>query len=327
MNYSVIIPVYNAEKTLSRCIDSLISQNYSYAEIILINDGSKDQSDEICREYASRYDFVKYIEQANAGASAARNTGLDVASGEFITFVDSDDYVSEEYFRVLDQAETDFSVFLLQTIRDDGIQDSQFSQKLKDAQTHTERVLNIIADRIAGPVAKKFRREIIEKHQLRFKRDLIIGEDFIFGLEYMLCCSSSQIVDRVVYCVDETGKESITRAARYDLSQFVRMYRYAFDIAEHCDWPQTEKERLIQLLDYLYCRTAFARTEYCILEKEQAWKRIYSLIAMFQKDYHHHIQPKNIVHSIMRWCVKYRVVPVFFGVGYARILVQKVSRK
>lgn len=325
--YSVISPVYNAEETLSRCIDSLISQNNSDAEIILINDGSKDQSGKICREYASKYDCIKYIEQANAGVSAARNAGLDAASGEFVTFVDSDDFVSEDYFKALDQAETDFSVFLLQTIRDDGIRDSQFSQKLKSAPNHTERVLNIIADRIAGPVAKKFRRAIIEEHHLRFKQDLTIGEDFIFGLEYMLCCASSQIVGRVVYCVDETGKESITRAARYDLSQFTRMYRYAFDIAEHCAWPQEEKDQLIQLLDYLYCRTAFARTGYCILEKELVWQRALSLIGMFRRDYHHHIQPLNIVHRIMRWCVKHRVVPVFFGVGYARILVQKVSRK
>lgn len=323
MKYSVIIPVYNAETTLRRCVDSLLNQKYDCAEIILINDGSKDQSGLICREYASKYDCIKYIEQVNAGASAARNAGLDAASGEFVTFVDSDDFVSEDYFKALDQAETDFSVFLLQTIRDDGIRDSQFSQKLSCATTHTERVLNIIANRIAGPVAKKFRRGIIEEHHLRFKQDLTIGEDFIFGLEYMLCCASSQIADRVVYCVDETGTESITRAARYDLSQFTRMYRYAFDIAERCAWPQKEKDQLIQLLDYLYCRTAFARTEYCLREKNEASKKIAYLISLFQKNYHPNIQPLNRLHSFMRWCVKYKVIPVFVLVGYAHIVLQR----
>lgn len=321
--YSVIIPVYNAEKTLHRCIDSLVSQNYSAAEIILINDGSKDQSGKICREYASKHDCIKYIEQANAGVSAARNAGLDAASGEFVTFVDSDDYVSEDYFEMLDSSDADFTIYAYTTIRNDGVQKHHLSRYLKNAETSRKVIYHVVADRLPAPWGKKYRRSIIEVNHIRFKPELIIGEDFIFGLEYMLCCKSSQVIDRQLYCVDETGTESITRAARYDLSQFTRMYRYAFDIAEHCAWPQKEKDQLIQLLDYLYCRTAFARTEYCLREKNEAGKKIAYLISSFQKNYHPNIQPLNRLHSFMRWCVKYKVIPVFVLVGYAHIVLQR----
>lgn len=327
MNYSVIIPVYNAEATLHRCVDSLLNQNYNSAEIILINDGSKDRSGEICREYAARFNCIRFIDQPNGGVSAARNAGLNAAAGEYVTFVDSDDYVLENYFRILDQADADFAVFTSRTLRSSGMQENHLTQNLKAAKTNVEIIYNVVADRIAGPVTKKFRRSIVEENALRFKPDMKVGEDFLFGLEYMLCCASSQVIDQPLYCIDETGMESITRAARYELSQFVRMYRYAFEIVQSCAWPQEEKNRLTQLLDYLYCRTAFARTGYCLREKEQPWKRADSLITMFQKDYRQDIRPMNSRHALMRWCVKHGVGPAFFGVGYAHIAVQKIRGK
>lgn len=327
MKYSVIIPVYNAESTLRRCVDSLLGQKYDSAEIILINDGSWDRSGEICREYAAQFDCIRFIDQPNGGVSAARNAGLDMAAGTYITFVDSDDFVLNDYFVTMDASDRDFLVFNSRTIVDGGVREKQLSQKLKTAGSHFDVIYNVVADIIAGPVTKRFRRLVIEANALRFKTDMKVGEDFLFGLEYMLCCDSSQVIDRPLYCIDETGMESITRAARYELSQFVRMYRYAFEIVRDCARYQEEKNRLIQLLDYLYCRTAFARTGYCLREKEQPWKRACSLIAMFRKDYRQNIRPMNSRHILLRWCVKYGAVPVFFGVGYAHIAVQKIRGK
>ena len=97
MKYSIIIPVYNAEGTLRRCLDSLVGQQFSNYELLLINDGSTDGSDAICREYASTYSCVRYFAKENGGVSSARNLGLEQAEGEYILFADSDDYVSEDY--------------------------------------------------------------------------------------------------------------------------------------------------------------------------------------------------------------------------------------
>lgn len=102
---TVVVPVYNVERYLKRCIESLKNQTLKEIEIVLINDGSKDKSGEICNEYASKYENIKVIHQLNRGLSGARNTGIKVAQGEYIGFVDSDDYVEKDMFeRLYNQA-------------------------------------------------------------------------------------------------------------------------------------------------------------------------------------------------------------------------------
>ena len=94
---SVIVPVYNSEQTLHRCIDSILGQTYRNFELLLINDGSKDRSGEICDEYARQDSRVKVFHKENGGVSSARNVGLDNARGDWVTFVDSDDWVGDTY--------------------------------------------------------------------------------------------------------------------------------------------------------------------------------------------------------------------------------------
>lgn len=99
---SVIVPVYNAEKYLKRCVDSLLAQTYSNIEIVLINDGSKDNSDLICKSYEESYpDKIVFVNQNNSGAASARNNGMKNATGDYIGFVDADDYVKEDMFEAL----------------------------------------------------------------------------------------------------------------------------------------------------------------------------------------------------------------------------------
>ena len=107
MKFSVIIPVYNSEKYLNKCIDSIVTQDYENFELILVDDGSSDSSQKICREYADRFENVSLICQENSGPSAARNRGIDCAKGDYITFVDSDDWVRDDYFIKLEAALND----------------------------------------------------------------------------------------------------------------------------------------------------------------------------------------------------------------------------
>ena len=90
---SIIVPVYNVEKYIKKCVDSLITQTYSNLEIILVNDGSPDNSGKICDEYAQSDSRIKVIHKANGGLSDARNTGIDIAEGQYIFFLDSDDWI------------------------------------------------------------------------------------------------------------------------------------------------------------------------------------------------------------------------------------------
>lgn len=111
---SIIVPVFNVEEYLARCIDSLISQTYKNIEIILIDDGSTDNSPSICDEYANLYSNIRVIHQINMGLSGARNSGLEVAKGEYVTFVDSDDWLSSDMIDInlknMDDAAADIGI-------------------------------------------------------------------------------------------------------------------------------------------------------------------------------------------------------------------------
>ena len=97
---SVIIPVYNVENYLDRCITSVINQTYKNLEILLVNDGSTDTSGEICDNYAQQDERIKVIHKKNGGLSSARNAGLDISKGDFIGFLDSDDFIALEYYEI-----------------------------------------------------------------------------------------------------------------------------------------------------------------------------------------------------------------------------------
>jgi glycosyltransferase involved in cell wall biosynthesis len=109
---SIIVPVYNVEKYLTRCVNSLINQTYEEVEIILINDGSPDQCPKICDEFANNYENINVVHQKNAGLSAARNSGIDIAKGKYLTFVDSDDYINNELLNILKNHIDENSVLL-----------------------------------------------------------------------------------------------------------------------------------------------------------------------------------------------------------------------
>ena len=98
---SIIVPIYNVEKYIKKCIDSIINQTYTNLEIILVDDGSPDNCGKICDKYKEKDDRIKVIHKKNGGLSDARNAGIDIATGEYITFIDSDDYVAENYIEVL----------------------------------------------------------------------------------------------------------------------------------------------------------------------------------------------------------------------------------
>lgn len=120
---SIVVPVYNAKATLRRCMDSLAQQTYQDFEVLMVNDGSTDESAEICREYSSRDGRFRLIDQKNAGPAAARNTGIDQAVGKYITFVDSDDYVEPNMLEVLyqraEESQADITVFGYYQEKDD----------------------------------------------------------------------------------------------------------------------------------------------------------------------------------------------------------------
>ncbi len=190
---SIVIPVYNAESTLSRCLDSIITQTYTDFELLLVNDGSNDDSGEICDEYARRDSRVRVFHKENGGVSSARNIGLDYAQGEWITFVDSDDYLEANYFNALTQ---DLSVDLVvgklcsQSKKSTQQLEIAFIDQNKDIKQLMSIYLGSIL--ILGVYAKLYRRSLIGK--LRFNIHMRLGEDALFVYRYIGKCSSVKCV-------------------------------------------------------------------------------------------------------------------------------------
>ena len=167
MVISIIVPVYNTEKYLQRCINSILAQTYVDYELLLVNDGSTDGSGNICDEYAKNDSRVKVFHKKNGGVSSARNVGLEEAQGEWVTFVDSDDWINEHFLMKMSEnisSEVDLIV------------SSAFSDKSIDAQEFVNEMLKrSLPPQVWG---KLYRRNVL-KSSLQLPRDLFWGEDLV----------------------------------------------------------------------------------------------------------------------------------------------------
>lgn len=192
---SVVIPVYNAEKFLPECLDSVLHQDYPSFEILVIDDGSTDGSGKIADRYAEKDSRIVVVHQPNAGVSAARNRGVAEARGEYIAFVDADDRVTPSYLSHLLSPQTDLSIAGISLLHEpSGRMESHGFDRTRSARTDRERGLLFadaeIHDTTKGPCNKLFRREIIEQHHLRFDPRYSYGEDHLFVLEFVKHCHS-----------------------------------------------------------------------------------------------------------------------------------------
>lgn len=135
---SVIIPVYNAENYVGRCIESVQVQTYNNWQMILVDDGSKDKSLEICQKYADGDDRISVIHQENAGPGIARNTGIAKASGNYVVFIDSDDYIEKDYFQLLSKHDEDIVFINVRDVDEDGrVLKEDFMAKNKNLSIET----------------------------------------------------------------------------------------------------------------------------------------------------------------------------------------------
>lgn len=191
---SIIVPVYNAEKTLHRCVDSLIGQTYSNIEIILVDDGSKDHSLAICQEYAEKDSRVIVVSKINGGVSSARNTGLDRATGIFVMFCDSDDWVESNWCEELaSHYDQDCLVMCgYYSIQADG---RRIEERVGGNLVRIQKEDYLSTKMLGGfaPWNKIYSRNVIETYKLRFPENLTIGEDRIFVWRYLQMISGDII--------------------------------------------------------------------------------------------------------------------------------------
>jgi len=217
---SVIVPVYNAEKYLVDCLESLLKQSYKNLEIILINDGSKDSSGMICDDYAKKDNRIKVIHQENSGVSNARNNGLSIMKGKYFSFVDSDDVVDFRYFEILynNIKKSDFDICIAKThsFKDNEMIKSTNNGILKIFSFNEEReekITQIINKYFGSGAATKLYKN--NKSNLKFEK-IKIGEDLLFNIDYLLSSKNAVILDYDGYYYRK-NQESLTNSIKKDL--------------------------------------------------------------------------------------------------------------
>lgn len=187
---SVIVPVFNRKKYIRRCIDSILEQTFSDYEVIIVDDGSCDGTEKVCDEYAKRYDNIKVIHQKNGGVSKARNEGLKAAKGQYVTFIDSDDYIPRDYLQKTWEACDKYGqkmIYCNSFIVDTESGSEYYRHKNnKEYSVVENNVLPVFEAALFNTVINKvYSMSMIKKYVIRFPENLNLGEDVIFNLCYM----------------------------------------------------------------------------------------------------------------------------------------------
>ncbi len=215
---SVIVPIYNAEKTLNRCLDSLVNQTFQDDELILVNDGSTDHSLDICKKYASMHPFIHVIDQQNGGVSAARNAGLEAARGKFITFTDADDEVAPRYLETFIHLIENHDLCMQSFMQIDPKGHLQTTTLAEQTCTSHDEMAQVIIEAYYHDIPisvcnSLFRHDIIKQYHLRFDEHIHVCEDADFVLRYLLHCQSVRVTTQANYTyfspsLSKTYKES-----------------------------------------------------------------------------------------------------------------------
>lgn len=199
MYLSIIIPAYNCESTIAKCLDSIICKQDGY-EIIVINDGSTDKTSNILEDYSKKYEELSVYNIPNSGVSEARNLGITKAKGEYISFIDSDDYVAKNYVKsILSFISSDKDLYFFKGIICDE-EDKVVGYSYVDQSSCTEELRNnIILGKSNVPWDKVFKKSIVEINFIRFRKDISLGEDWIFTMDYIDCINDFEILDNPLY--------------------------------------------------------------------------------------------------------------------------------
>jgi len=246
MLISIIVPIYNSSAYLEECIDSILSQTYTNFELYLINDGSTDNSGEIIDLYTKKDSRVKVIHKANSGVSDTRNIGIRSAQGEAICFIDSDDWIDDDYLEIFINNYSDHHTLLIQNINRNG--------KVKEKYTYKNYSLETELDALftdnqllysGGPVAKFYSKAVISENQIFFNHEVAYGEDLIFFLDYIRHIKYIRFLNDAKYHYRITSGSLSTKKS-HSLNNYLAVHQ---KIQECIKWTNSKN---VTTLKYFY---------------------------------------------------------------------------
>lgn len=322
---SIIVPVYNVSNYIRRCVESILGQTYENFELLLIDDGSTDSSGLICDELALISDKIKVCHQQNKGVSVARNEGVSIATGEYITFVDSDDFVAPEYLQHLFQGTLMGECGLVQA---GYVADPVNSGKVVKCIDHATVTCDgdIIFTKIRGLVwSKLFLRDVIIDNSIMFRPGLTLAEDLCFVLDYLYFIENVAFIEATDYFYD-IRENSASRK----IHKVVNLYdeiTVEYDLVNRLydKWPGAHSGYEYRLK--LLARSVFDLISnlYQFYSKKYIWHFISGLSSEYIDLLKHYTQPEPLKRLIARLAYKRKWATLYFIYNLKKFLTGKKS--
>ena len=289
MFFSVIIPVYNVEKYLKECVDSILCQTFTNYELILVNDGSKDYSGAICDEYAKQDPRIQVIHKGNGGLSSARNAGTKIAQGEYIVYIDSDDYVMrDDFLQLLFEKSNgaDLVLYKHQKYIDDKkeLQPCVYSYaNIKDEQDFIEKIETLVVDDAYYGMAwiKAIKRALLFEHNIAFEEGLL-GEDMEWYYHVVTTAKTMSVIDEPCIAYRQRAGSITSRFRMKNLTDFIYILKkWSKFIAEEIKDERLQRALFGSMAKY-YVSLLITYNRVREKEKKQYKKEIKELVWLLQ---------------------------------------------
>ncbi|ASK63717.1 glycosyl transferase [Virgibacillus phasianinus] len=246
---SIIVPVYNCESYISECLDSILFQTYSNIEVLIINDGSIDDTEKNIMSYLKRDLRIKYFFQENRGPSEARNIGISNSNGKFIVFVDADDTIDSTYveclFNRMDSLNSDLVCCGYKDISVYG--QVEYNDFNFENTNSIHSIMELVCKGTGGVLwGKIYKKEIITKNKLKMNKELFMNEDLVFVLQYVSVCKSFSFLNKHLYNYNRLNQNSIT--AKSDISyinNFISVCMHIEKIFECVNLERQKQNKII----------------------------------------------------------------------------------
>lgn len=310
MFFSVIIPVYNVEKYLNECVDSVLSQTFTDFELILVNDGSTDTSGKICDEYAKKDNRIKVLHKQNGGLSDARNKGTEIAVGKYVVYIDSDDYVSSPDFlsELFQKAKNEPDIIVYKFKK--YFEDSNSFSKCTYAFPELDNITTL-ADKISCLVktdsfycsawSKAIKLSLLKDNHIEFEKGLL-GEDQEWYYHLLLKAKSINGIDKD-YIVYRQRANSITSSWKIkNLTDCIYIVdKWQKEILNNTEISPDYRDALLCSVAKLYCNLLIAYTNFPNKTKKEYYKKLKSLSFLFKYNLNPRVSLLSKIYKIARF--------------------------